>query len=294
MKLKSIKNPVLKTMLALTACTSLTTFAGTPAVKSKTVVKPEAAPLFTGSVDVGVDSRYYFRGLWFADNIAWSGVNLSIPLTSNLTLGLGALYTSTVDTRVNNLGLNDTLDYSELDLTASLTYDAKFAKFQVVYTSYQFFDGFSGTTFGPAGSARFGAGEYNVLHVNELGFVASSTVAGLNFYGAYYYDFNIGGAYFEVGADYPIKVNDRLSIIPGIKGGYGLDYYSNGAPENGLVGGVTSGFTHLLATVSAPFAITKTATLTPYVAYNFSGRARVANNLTNDEMFGGVKLSVSF
>lgn len=56
MKLKSIKNPVLKTMLALTACTSLTTFAGTPAVKSKTVVKPEAAPLFTGSVDVGVDS----------------------------------------------------------------------------------------------------------------------------------------------------------------------------------------------------------------------------------------------
>lgn len=89
-------------------------------------------------------------------------------------------------------------------------------------------------------------------------------------------------------------MNDRLSIIPGIKGGYGLDYYSNGAPENGLVGGVTSGFTHLLATVSAPIAITKTATLTPYVAYNFSGRARVANNLTNDEMFGGVKLSVSF
>lgn len=82
-------------------------------------------------------------------------MNLSIPLTSNLTLGLGALYTSTVDTRVNNLGLNDTLDYSELDLTASLTYDAKFAKFQLVYTSYQFFDGFSGTTFGPAGSARF-------------------------------------------------------------------------------------------------------------------------------------------
>lgn len=288
-------NPILKAALALVAGSQVAAHAGTPAVESKAVTTPEAGPLFTGSVDVGWDSRYYFRGLWFADNITWAGVNVSVPLTSNLTLGLGALYTSTVDTRVNALAPDDSLDYSELDLTASLTYDAKFAKFGVVYTSYQFFDGFSGTTSGPAGSARFGAGEFNVQHVNELGFVASSSVAGLNFYGAYYYDFNIGGSYIEAGADYPIKVTDWLSIVPGVKGGYGLDYYSDGTgPQNGGFGGVTSGFTHLLATVSAPIAITKSATLTPYVAYNFSGRARVANNLTNDEMFGGVKLSVSF
>lgn len=40
MKLKSIKNPVLKSALALTACTSLTAFAGSAAVESKKVVKP--------------------------------------------------------------------------------------------------------------------------------------------------------------------------------------------------------------------------------------------------------------
>lgn len=294
MKNKSMISPIVKSALALAACSSLTAFAGTGAVASKKVEAPEASPLFTGTVEAGWDSRYYFRGLWFADQITWTGISLSIPLPSNFTLGLGALYTSTVDTQVNGLAPNDSLDYSELDLIASLTYDAKFAKFQAVYTSYQFFDGFSGTTSGPAGSARFGAGEYNVLHINEVGFVASSTVAGLNFYGAYYYDLNIGGSYIEAGADFPIKVHEKVSIVPGVKAGYGLDYYSNGAPENGLVGGVTSGFTHVLATLSAPIAITKNATLTPYGAYNFSGRARRANNQTDNEMFGGVKLSVSF
>jgi hypothetical protein len=305
MKVKHTTCSITKTVLALTACASLNAFAGTagkavaPAPETDDSLFGTFGIPITGSVDVGWDSRYYFRGLWFADQIAWSGISLSMPLSmisENLTLGFGALYTSTVETIVGG-GVpagtpGNLLDYSELDLTASLTYDLKFMKLGVVYTNYQFFDGFSGTL---NNGAAFGLGEYAVKSVPEIGVVASTSQFGVNAYLGYYYDFNIGGSYFEVGADYPVKVLPYLTFVPAVKAGYGLDYYSNGAPENGgLFGGVTSGFTHVLFSLAAPVNLTKTATLTPYVAWNVSGRARQSNNATDNEVFGGVKLSVSF
>lgn len=290
---------ITKALLALTACAGLNAFAG-PAEKPKTPVETDGS-LFgthsipiTGTVEAGWDSRYYFRGLWFADQTTWGGISLSAPLTmisENLTVGFGALYTSTVETLVAPAGPGNILDYSELDLTASLNYDFKFVKLGVVYTSYQFFDTFSGST--SAGS--FGAGEYAVKHVNEIGVVASRSFGPVNVFTSWYYDFNIGGSYFEAGADYPVKVLPYLTLVPAVKAGYGMDYYSNGAPENGgLAGGVTSGFTHLLVSLAAPVNLTKTATLTPYVAWNISGRARQSNNFTDNEVFGGVKIGVSF
>jgi hypothetical protein len=299
MKLKTIAKPF--AMAALSACASLNALAGTPAVESKAVIPPEKAPLFTGTIEAGWDSRYYFRGLWFADNIAWGGVNISVPLADKLTLGFGALFTSTVDTKVNNTFPDETLDYSELDLSISLAYEFKFAKVAVVFTNYQFFDGFSGTTysqFGPATS--FGQGEFNNRSVPELGVVVSKAIGPVNVYGAYYYDFNVGGCYMEAGIDYTYKATKWLSFVPSVKGGYGMDYYSQGAlgaPANGVLPngqGVTSGFTHLLLSCSAPITITKNAVVTPYVAYNISGRSRQDNNLTQNECFGGVKLSVTF
>jgi len=294
---KTIVKPI--ALLALTACTSLNALAGTAKVEgkqTKEVVVPEEAPLFTGTLEAGWDSRYYFRGLWFADQTVWTGLNFAVPLTAiseNLTLGVGALYTSTVETLIAPQGPGNLLDYSELDLTASLTYDFKFMKLGVVYTSYQFFDTFSGST--SAGS--FGAGEYAVKHVNEVGVVASRSFGPVNMYSAYYYDFNIGGSYIEAGADWPIKFKALpfLTLTPAVKSGYGFDYYSNGSPENGgLAGGVTSGLTHLLVSMSAPMALTKTATVTPYVAWNISGRSRQSNNFTDNEVFGGVKIGISF
>lgn len=296
MKVKNTTTTIKNTVLALTACAGLNAFAG-PAAKPE---PPKTDDSFfatyglkiSGTLEAGWDSRYYFRGLFFADNTGWTGVSMSTPLTEQLTLGFGALYTVTPDTRVNSGRLDEPLDYSELDLTASLTYDFKIMKLGVVYTSYQFFDGFSGRT-NPTGA--FGAGEFNILHTNEVGVVASAALGPVNVFGGYYYDFNIGGSYIEVGADYPIKVLPWLTFVPSVKAGYGLDYYSNGAPENGgIAGGVTSGFTHLLVSFAAPVNLTKTATLTPYVAWNISGRARQALNAIDNEVFGGVKIGVSF
>jgi hypothetical protein len=78
-----------------------------------------------------------------------------------------------------------------------------------------------------------------------------------------------------------------LSIVPAVKLGYGFtNYYTFGGHQSGL--------THVIPTVSAPIKLTKSATLTPYVAYNMSLTTRHFNNTQDSEVFGGVKLGVTF
>ena len=284
MKLKSMTSVITKSAIVLAACASMNAFAGTSApAKGVTPTVEEGGALFDtlgATLEVGYDSRYYFRGLWFADNTTWAGVSLSVPLTEKLSLGFGALYTSTVDTTA--AGAND-FDYSELDLSTSLTYDAGFAKLGLVYTHYEFFDGFSGSNAG----VRNGAGELNVGGVEEVGATIATSVGPVNLYGGFYYDFTIGASYAEVGADAPIAINSWLSLVPAVKAGYGFtNYYTFGGHQSGL--------THVIPSLSAPIKLTKTATLTPYVAYNISLDTRHLNNTQDSEFFGGVKLGVTF
>ena len=119
--MKSMTSVITKSALVLAACASMNAFAGTPSGKAPAPApEPESGALFDtlgATLEVGYDTRYYFRGLWFADNTTWAGLSLSVPLTEQLSLGLGALYTSTVDTLVNIAGNDEVLDYSELDLS---------------------------------------------------------------------------------------------------------------------------------------------------------------------------------
>ncbi len=313
MKLKSMTSVITKSALVLAACAGLNAYAGPSPKAPKNVVAPqveEPGALFDtigATLETGYDTRYYFRGLYFADNTVWTGLSLSIPLTEQLSWGVGALYTSTVQTTAGNggpRGIGD-FDYSELDITSSLTYDAGFAKFSAVYTHYEFFDGFSGTNAGVAN----GAGELNVSGAEEIGFTVAAAAGPVNLYGGYFYDLRIGGSYIEVGADLPIEITSWFSLVPAVKTGYGFDYY-NGAgalnPGNNVAGNIvpgavstpgfdTSGFTHILVSLSAPVKLTKSATLTPYVAWNFAMEHRNYLNATHDnEVYGGVKLSVTF
>jgi hypothetical protein len=202
---------------------------------------------------------------------------------------------STVDTLVNDVGVDaagnavrgqQNLDFSELDLSTSLTYDAGFAKFGLVYTHYEYFDGYRGRTdFGP-----FGTNEGNVSSADEVGVTVAAAAGPVNLYAGYYYDFRIGGSYAEVGADLPIEITSWFSLVPAVKVGYGFDYYTNGQLNDAR----SSGFTHVIPSLSAPIRLTKSATLTPYIAYNLSLDARHELNATDSEIFGGVKLSVTF
>jgi hypothetical protein len=313
MKPNSMTSYIAKSVAVLAACAALNATAGTPA-KAPAPVEPEPSTLFDSigaTLDVGYDSRYYYRGLWFADNIVWSALNVAIPLiggsaedgSGSLTWGLGATYISTVDTPFGNPP-NNSFDYSEIDLLTSLTYDAGFAKFGIQYLHYFYPDSYAGS-FAPTGlplAQNGGAdSEFGIKGAGEIGFTVAVPIQALNLYFGYYYDLRIGGSYFQAAADYTIPVTDWLSIVPAIQTGYGINYYTGngsalftnvGVP---LAGAPTSGFTHLLVSVGTPIKLTKIATLTPYIAWNHSFDTRSGLNLTeHNEVFGGVKLSLAF
>lgn len=313
MKPNRMTSIIAKSVAVFAACAALNASAGTaPAKAPVPPPEPEPAALFDSigaTLDVGYDSRYYFRGLWFADNIVWSALNVAIPLigggqedAGSLTLGFGAAYVSTVETPVNPGGVvtNNGFDYSELDLITNLTYDAGFAKFTLQYQHYFYLDSYGGST---NGAANMGTdSEFGIKGNQELGLTVSVPIGALNLYFAYFYDFTINGQYFQAGADYTIPVTDWLSIVPSIYTGYGIEYYMGANKSASLANNVgqplempSSGFTHLIASVAAPIKLTPIATLTPYVAWNHSFQGRSGLNATDfNEVFGGVKLSVAF
>jgi hypothetical protein len=237
-------------------------FAGTTVTTGKAPVAPAPAPVglwdsVGATVDVGYDTHYFFRGFLISEQNVWTQVALSVPLATNLSLGLGAWYTSSAD-----------ISYDELDLNAGLSYDAGFAKFGLGYTRYEFFDG--------------SAGEGNgVDSADEVGFTVSVPAGPVNIGAGYYYDFEAEGSYIEAGIDAPIAVTDNFSIVPSALISYGVDYYSTEAD-----------FQHIKLALAFPIKLTATATLTPYVAGNIA--LDTTEDFTDDEIYGGVKLSVSF
>ena len=291
--MKSMTSVITKSALVLAACASMNAFAGTSSGKAPAPApEPESGALFDtlgATLEVGYDTRYYDRGLYRADNTVWTGLSINVPLTEQLSLGLGATYITTVETTGPSGGLNNgvgDIDFSELDLSASLTYDAGFAKLGLVYTHYEYFDAFSGTSFG----VPVRGGEGAITGADEVGATFSTSVGPVDLFGGYFYNFRIGGSYFDLGARLPIEITPWLSIVPAVQTGYALDYYTSGL----VAASTPSGFSHVVPSISAPIKLTKTATLTPYIAYNISLGARHSLNAQDNEFFGGVKLGVTF
>ncbi len=239
-------------------------FAGTTVATGKGPVTPPAPPASTGlfdsvgaTVDVGYDTHYFFRGFLMSEQNVWSQVALSVPLATNLSLGLSAWYTSSTD-----------ISYDELDLNAGLNYDAGFAKLGLGFTHYEFFHGDGGDDTGIHGA-------------EEIGLTVAKGLGPVNVGAGYYYDFETEGSYIELGVDAPIAVTDNFSIVPSALVSYGDEYYS-----------AESDFQNLKLALAFPVKLTTTATLTPYVAGNIALSA--TEDVTDDEIYGGVKLSVSF
>ncbi|MDB6069420.1 MAG: hypothetical protein JWL81_591 [Verrucomicrobiales bacterium] len=255
----SIQGAAILGSLALAA----SAFAGTTVSTGKGTVPPAPAPaagLFDSvgaTVDIGYDTHYFFRGFLISEQNVWGQVALSVPLSEKLSLGLGAWYTSSAD-----------ISYDELDLNAGLSLDAGFAKIGLGYTRYEFFDG--------------SAGEGNgVDSADEIGLTVGKALGPVNIGAGYYYDFEAEGSYIELGIDAPIAVTDTFSIVPAALVSYGDEYYST-----------DSDFQHVKLSVSFPIKLTATATLTPYVAGNIA--LGTTEEFTDDTLYGGVKLSVSF
>lgn len=256
----SIQGAAILGSLALAA----SAFAGTTVATGKGPVTPPAPAASTGlfdsvgaTVDVGYDTHYFYRGFLLSEQNVWSQLALSVPLASNLSLGLSSWYTSSTES-----------NYDELDLRADLNYDAGFAKLSLGFTHYEFFDGSAGNGNGIKGA-------------EEVGFTVAKALGPVNAGVGYYYDFETEGSYIELGVDAPIAVTDHFSVVPAALISYGDEYYST-----------DSDFQNLKLSLSFPVKLTATATLTPYVAGNIALSTTEA--FTDDEIYGGVKLSVSF
>jgi hypothetical protein len=278
----------MKTLLkvsSLALLASSAAFAGTAEVSAPSV-SPASDPWLSASASLGYESAYYFRGLWFSSNNAFGGVNLSAPLTEKLTLGVGALYTQTAGATEVTTGT--TLDYSEADFFASLAYATDFATFTLSATHYQFFDTFSGSN----NLGSYGSGDTGVTDATDFGLGMVKNFGDFNYYLSAFYDVRIDGYYLETAIDYTYAVNDKLSLVPVIQTGYGVEYYTGGiANSDG------EGFTHIRTAITAPYKVCDSLTITPYIANNHSLETRKLQNQfdqSRSEVYGGISASYSF
>ena len=268
MKVSTMTSSITKSAAILAACFALNASAGTNS--SANTIAPVVAPKVDDSLgfeaSVGYDSRYYFRGLWFSNHNVWTNLSTSVALTDTLALDVFGYYTDTATS----------LNYSELDLGAALSYDAGFASFSVGYTWYYFFNGFFGD----------GVGQD---YAHEAFISSTIPVGPVNVNLLYAYDFFIDESYAEAGLDTEIKVTDWLSIVPSAKIGLGIGgYYTFGTAG--------TAWNHVGLNVAFPITLSKTATLTPYIAANFSLERREDLNTIEgeNEVFGGVALTITF
>ncbi len=179
-----------------------------------------------------------------------------------------------------------------MDLGASVAYDAGFATLTAGYTYFFFFNGYLGG----------GTGQ---TFAHELYLSAAKTVGPVNVTATYAYDLYINAGYAELAADKSFTLNDSTSLVLKAAAGYSLGGYYTAfdVPGSGQNIGTESVWTHVLLSASLPIALSKTATLTPYVSYNLSGGGRQESNAGSealglgakeDQLFFGFSLKAAF
>lgn len=252
---------ITKSLALAAACTSLTAFAGTPAPAPAPA--PPPADLWTGSVTLGWDTDYIFRGFHVTDESATAALDLNFALSDTMTLNLNAWY-------LNGAGGGDS--YDELNLYAKLLFkvsDTLSIGPSFRYYYYPFVSG--GEQYEPG------------LELAWAPCANSSVTFGV------FYETETEALYAELGASYTFKVNDSFSVVPGAVISY-LDRDQGAVDIND--------FNHFAVYVKAPITLKENVTLTPYVAWNCPldaiDSAGGLNNGQDDEFYGGVALTVGF
>jgi len=251
-------------IMALGMAAALPAFAGPSSGKDSKAPAPIAPPPpeepLGVTLTVGYDSDYVYRGVEFAKNLVTAAIDINVPVNQMWTINAGAWYGDSVDDSFVLGG-----SYHELDLYAAVL--AKVGAFTIgpKYQHYFF----------------FGDGGHALSDIDEVGLTASAPLGPIDWVGGAYYDFTADGWYLETGISHTFKINEWLSLVPAALISYASDYYG------------VDGFNHIKLSLSAPIRLSKTATLTPYVAGNIPIDS--LKDLGEDErIYGGVSLSVSF
>lgn len=247
-----------------------TAYAGTsaPASSASGSAAPllsEASSMITGSVTLGYDTDYVYRGLEIlsadgteADNLVWGALDVNAALSDKLSLNFNTWYASSASS-----------NYDELELYTRLTYDL------------------GPIAVGP--SFRW----YNYPHYPgsidnqyEIGLeFFASPVENLNVSAGAFYEFEAEQWYFQLDANYGIKVTENFSLVPGATISY-IDV------DNADFALDLSGFHHASVYLKAPLKLASNVVLTPYIAGNFP--LEDLGDFQSEIVYGGANISVSF
>lgn len=245
-------------------------FAGTSAPSSsKAPVAPtpivEESSLFSGSVTLGYDTDYVFRGFEYlsadgeeADNLVWGALDVNAALSDKLALNFNTWYAS-----------SGSANYDELNVYTRLTYNLGPISVGPSFKWYNY------PQYPSTIDNQYEAGlEAFASPVDKLALSAGA-----------FYEFESEAWYFQVDANYTVAVNDMISLVPGVT----VSYIDVDSADFALD---LSGFNHTSLYLKAPIKLAANVTLTPYIAGNIP-----LGDLddTQDELvFGGASLSVSF
>jgi hypothetical protein len=231
-----------------------TAFAGSAPGKAVVPPMPTADELLGFTLSAGYDTDYLFHGTNVGADLLWQKLEYSKALCEKSTLTLGQWYGSLLD-----------YDYNELDIYGSVSYNAGPVNVAVGFTWYHYFEG-------------------SVLDNQYEPFVTiSSNGLPVDLYASYFYDFEVDGSYIEAGISKTFVLSDTVSLVASANVGYNVDYNTT-----------IDDFNHYGVRIALPIALTKTATLTPYIAGNFALDATEGFFAEDDTILGGVSLAVKF
>lgn len=279
--------------LAVAVMLPVAVFAGTewcpPAAKG---CELECCPDIGGSVSVGYDTDYVWRGVHWARDSVWGDVNYTfedLPFSPNVgiwhlsSLGSGA-------PAADGYG-DETNVYAGISGPSFLGFDTSLSYTAVFFPTLR-------APGGPGGdsSSRLSVG------------VSRDIVWGVGFGYTGNYDFgatDLGSWFHEFSLSKSIAITDCMSLDLGAEVAYNDGYWSGyglSTPGPGFAGGYGSGWNHYKVSAALPIALNCRATLTPYIAYSGTPDAWIADGLNggvpganeNDVLFGGVSLGVNF
>lgn len=252
--------------LGLATMGSLPVFAGPDTTDAKAQppqVQPPAENPLGFTLSVGYDTDYIFRGTEFAKNLISTSLDYTTPLNNIFSIDLNAWYGASADDSAAPFAGSGS--YGELDLSGSVLAKLGPVTAGVKYTYYDYL----------ANARKF------VEDINEVGLTLSTSVVGFDVGANGFYDATARGFYFEYWVSRTFPVTDWLSLVPGFLISNATHYY-----------GVNGG-NNIKLSLSAPIKLTKSATLTPYVAGNLPFDS-LKDNGEKNRVYGGVALSVSF
>ena len=260
-----------KLMFSLVGSLALTlpALAGTaPAKNPETPVAPAPDESLGITVGVNYDSRLIYHGINFGEHYLSGDVAVDVPLNDILHANLESSYGNVFDSAF------DGNDYQRLVLGAGFSADLGAAELGLGYRWIHHEDV-------PNAFADDG---------HEVGLTLSTSAGPVNVGIGSYYDFGDEGWYFEAAANTEIKVNDMISVVPGVAIGYGVDYAANRTAFNSVL---DDGFIAVTPSIALPIKLSANATLTPYIAARLPIDA-LDDTGSDDYIYGGVSINVKF